>query len=179
MSAGKTVKFAISVKELNVTFEGDIHSAERMHSEVAGALTTLASAQKMLTAPPKSAPPIEINPPGGRRRSGRRQRAPANVGTEAANNDVAGAGESDAGGDVPGSSGPRGGPGAQILITQLKDGGFFGEERTIAHVRGALAAKGHSFKVTELGTPLKRLTQKDVLHRRKDPIQNQWVYFAA
>src|SRR5437879_4048994 len=76
MSVGKSVKFGISIKEFNVTFEGDITRAERMHGEIAGALTSLASAQKMLTATPKSAPPTVVVEPAGRRR-GRRRRASA------------------------------------------------------------------------------------------------------
>src|SRR5882724_8842163 len=79
MSPSKSVKFKISLKDLEVTFEGDIQSAERMHGEIAGALNSLASAQKMLTAPPKPAPTtVVIDPAGGRRRSRRRRASGGN-----------------------------------------------------------------------------------------------------
>jgi len=180
MSPSKSVKFKISLKDLEVTFEGDIQSAERMHGEIAGALNSLASAQKMLTAPPKPAPTtVVIDPAGGRRRS-RRRRASGGNGVDSTIIDGAAVAEADVGANDEGHSGRRsGGTGAQPVLTQLKDDGFFSAKRTIGDIRSALAAKGHTFKPGELGTPLKRLTQQGVLQREKDLGQNQWVYFAA
>src|SRR5690242_14978269 len=88
MSAGKSVEFEISVKDFHVRFKGDIQSAERMHGEIAGALTSLASAQRLLTEPAKAPAPAIVNvEPTGRRRIRRRRALPA--GSEAANNDGA------------------------------------------------------------------------------------------
>jgi hypothetical protein len=178
MSAGKRVKFAISMKELNVTFEGDVQTAERMHSEVAGALTTLASAQRMLTAPPKSAPPVEINPAAGRRRGGRRRRGPTSLSTEPANSDVAVANvEPDLEPEDEGRVSRR--SGAVTFITQLKNEQFFNTKRAIADICQELAKKGHNFRSSEISPVLLTLTQQEILKRDKDPSLNQWVYFAA
>src|SRR6267143_662659 len=176
MSAGKSVKFEISVEKLSFKYEGDLPSAERMHGDVAGALTSL-MAQRMLTAPskPPSVPPIvTVEPAGGRRRSSRRRRASVSAGTEAVNNDVAVVSEADAEvADVADRSSRRTGPGAQSLMTQLKTVGFFNTKRTNADIHGALAQKGHTFRAAELSTRLVRLTQKGVLKREMDPQRNQ------
>jgi len=183
MSPSKSVKFKISLKDLEVTFEGDIQSAERMHGEIAGALNSLASAQKMLTAPSKPAPTtVVIAPAGGRRRS-RRRRASGGNGVDSAIIDGAADGavvaEADAGVDDGGRSGRRSGAGGQAaVLTQLKDEAFFGSKRTSAEIRDALAAKGHTFKTSELSPSLLSLTKQGVLKREKDPALNQWVYFA-
>ena len=50
-NASKRIKFSISLKELSVSFEGDVQSAERMQQEITGALHTLASAQNRLLNP--------------------------------------------------------------------------------------------------------------------------------
>src|SRR5438128_691822 len=145
MSAGKSVKFEISFKELSVKFEGDLPSAERMHGEFAGALTSIASAQRVLTAPPKPPPMpaiVTVEAPS-RRRSGRRRRATVTDAAEAANGDVVGVFEPDASAD-DGYSARRAEPGAQSLVTVLKDEGYFSTKRTNADILGALAAKGHT-----------------------------------
>jgi len=179
MSPSKSVKFKISLKDLEVTFEGDIQSAERMHGEIAGALNSLASAQKMLTAPPKPAPTtVVIDPAGGRRRS-RRRRASGGNGVDSAIIEGSETPEADTGVDDGGRPGRRSGAGGQAaVLTQLKDEAFFGSKRTSAEIRDALAAKGHTFKTSELSPSLLSLTKQGVLKREKDPALNQWVYFA-
>ena len=183
MSPSKSVKFKISLKDLEVTFEGDIQSAERMHGEIAGALNSLASAQKMLTAPPKPAPTtVVIDPAGGRRRS-RRRRASGGNGVDSAIIDGAADGvavaEADVGADDGGRLSRRAGPGAATLITQLKDEQFFNAKRTISDIRQELAKKGHTLQSSDISGPLLNLTQQQVLKRDKDPGLKQWVYFAA
>ncbi|SRR6266852_3512521 len=178
MPTGKSVKFEICVKELVVKFEGDIQSAERMHGEVAGALTSLASAQRLLTAPPKPPPTpaiVTVGSAGGRRRS--RRRAAVNAGTEAANSDGVAAPESDAGANDEGRQSRR--SGAATLITQLKEEQFFNAKRSISEIRQELAKKGHNFQSNEISPVLLSLTQQEVLKRDKDAGLNQWVYFAA
>ena len=51
----KSVKFEISLEKLTVKFEGDIQFAEKVQSDITGALNTLASAQQRMIAAPKPA----------------------------------------------------------------------------------------------------------------------------
>src|SRR5438128_10048378 len=151
MSAGKSVEFEISVKEFNVKFKGDIQSAERMHGEIAGALTSLASAQRLLTAPPKPppTPAIVTVEPAGRRR-GRRRHTPVSAGTQAANTDGVAVPQPDAGADDGGTSRRSAGArGQSARLTQLKDEGFVSDGRTNAELRAVLAAKPYTVKPTE------------------------------
>src|SRR5688572_11109779 len=83
MSSSKSVKFEISLKELKVTFEGDIQTAERMQGQITGAINSLASAQNRLLAPAAAtapaATPIALPGAGGRRRRRRTAGTPAGI----------------------------------------------------------------------------------------------------
>lgn len=184
MTASKSIKFEISLKELKVTFEGDIQSAERMHGEITGAINSLAAAQsKMLTAGQKPAPAAVVAEPapGGRRRRGRRRASGSGI--DPAILVEGGAPAPEGSDDTPEDAGGgerRTGDGAQTtLLAELKHDGFFSTKRTLGEVRAALAAKGHTFKSTDISPTVVRLTRQRVLQRERDPGKDQWVYFTT
>jgi hypothetical protein len=185
MMSSKTIKFEISIKELKVSFEGDIQTAERMQSQITGAINSLASAQHRLLAPAPQAhspAPALVEGSGGRKR--RRRRASAPIGIDPAIIEGATVSSNDDGaeGDAPPEAKRR--PrrttnGNQTaLITALKEDGFFAERRTIGAIKEALARKGHTFQSNELSPALVALTKAETLQRDKDAQVNQWVYFA-
>lgn len=185
--SSKSVKFEISLKELKVTFEGDIQTAERMQGQITGAINSLASAQNRLLAPatPSAvAAPITLPPSGGRRR--RRRNGPATPGIDPTILDGAavadsgnGAGASDQGTPTAARRVRRSSGGNQApLITDLKGEGFFSTKRGIGDIRSALARKGHTFKSNEISPTLTRLTKDQVLKREQDTETGQWMYYA-
>ena len=181
MSATKNIKFEISLEKLSVKFEGDIQTAERLQSEITGALNTLASAQhKMLAPGPKVVAPAVIDV--GRGRRGRRRHKtnggidPAILeGTTSPNGDDEAAAGS---GNGTASRARRSSGGATALLTTLKDEGFFGNgKRTIGEIREELGRKGHTFQSNEVSPSLVSLTKGGVLKREKNA-EKQWIYFA-
>jgi hypothetical protein len=175
----KSIKFEISLEKLSVKFEGDIHTAERLQGEIAGAINSLASAQhKMLAPVPNVVSPV-ID--AGRGQRGRRRRKGAE-GIDPAILDATtltnGDGEVD-GENGSGASRPRrSSGGATTLLTTLKDEGFFsGNKRTIGEIREELGRKGHTFKSNEVSPGLVWLTKNGILKREKNA-DKQWIYFA-
>ncbi len=183
--ASRSVKFEISLKELTVKFEGDIQTAERMHSQITGAINSLASAQnRLISSSPQAtvSPSIEVAP--GRRRR-RRTRKVEGIDPSILEADVVSGngteGESAAGNadSSPLSRRPRRSGGAQTeLLTRLKSEGFFSERRTIGDIREALSRKGHTFKSNELSPILIALTKQEILRRERGG-DDQWLYFSA
>jgi hypothetical protein len=170
----KNVEWEISIQGLSVKFKGDILTAGRMHGEVAGALTSLATAQQRLigTSMPPPAAAVVVEQPA--RRPRRRRRSTP---TESAGEGVPGA----EGETVANDDGRAQSRRAQIgaLVGQLKQETFFnGAKRTLSDVRDALSKKGHNFPAKEVSAVLLTLTQDEVLERDKDPGLHQWVYFA-
>lgn len=183
--SSKTIKFEISLKELKVSFEGDIQTAERMQGQITGAINSLASAQHRLIAPipqPHTPTPALVEGSGGRKRHRRRASAPNGIdpaiieGATVTPNGDGAEGE----GQAESTRRPRRTTNGNqtALITGLKDDGFFAERRTIGAIREALARKGHTFQSNELSPALVALTKAEALQRDKDPQVNQWVYFA-
>jgi hypothetical protein len=182
MVASKSIKFEISLKELKVTFEGDIQSAERMHGEITGAINSLASAQsRMLSEGHKAAPVVAVDPILVSRRSRRtRRRSAPGIDAAILEGEVVAPADGSSGDNNGGRSARRSGSGQQSdLIKQLKGEGFFGTRRTNGDIRAEMAKKGHSFKSNQINPTLVYLTQNDVLKREKDAASNQWVYFAS
>ena len=64
--------------------------------------------------------------------------------------------------------------GPQILLKDLAKENFFKSKRTIGEVQKKLEEKGHLYAMTNLSTPLLRLTRDRVLRRIKE--KNGWVY---
>jgi hypothetical protein len=182
--ASKSVKFEISLKELKVSFEGDIQTAERLQGDITGALNTLASAQqRMLPAPPKAAPPAQVVVASGGARRRRRRKALETTGIDPAILDGAtestngnGDGDSETVDREPRRT-RRAGAGPRALLDALKQEGFFSQgPKTNANVREALARKGHTLKSNEVNPPLVAMTKEGLLQREKTP-DDQWVYF--
>jgi hypothetical protein len=187
--SSKSVKFEISLKELKVTFEGDIQTAERMQGQITGAINSLASAQNRMLSPATQTPsasPVLPAAAGTRRRRRRSTAAPAG-GIDPAILDGAVVPEN---GDGAGTNGDHGAdattrrarrtPGGNQtgLISDLKNEGFFGAKRSIGDIRGELARKGHTFQSNEISPTLTKLTKERVLKRDKDEQSSQWVYHA-
>lgn len=179
--ASRSVKFEISLKELSVKFEGDIQTAERMHSQITGALNSLASAQNKLLASGQQAPAVPAQEVSiGRRRRRRTKKAegidPSVLEAEV----VDGTANEASNGNGDGSSEPRrvrrSGAGAQALLERLKSEGFFAEPRSIADIRAELSRKGHTFESREISPALVRLTKKEVLQRQSTA--DGWSYSA-
>jgi hypothetical protein len=179
--ASKSVKFEISLKELKVTFEGDIQTAEKMQGQITGALNSLASAQNRLLSakgeqPP---PPIVVQAPskrGRRRRSGAGNSSSIDPSIIDATT-VGENGDREQAASEP--TRPRRAPSGNQhgLIASLKGEGFFGAGRSIGDIRAELARKGHTFKSSDISPALVRLTKEGALKRDKDAQLNQWVYF--
>lgn len=70
--------------------------------------------------------------------------------------------------------------GTEDWIIELKDEGFFNEEKTISQIRDALHAKGRIVKITDLPPYLLKLVRNNVLKRVQKVIgkKKNWVYFA-
>lgn len=66
------------------------------------------------------------------------------------------------------------------LLIELKNEGFFKDDKTISQIRDALHAKGRIVKITDLPPYLLKLVREGVLNRRKALIgrRKTWVYFA-
>jgi len=183
--ASRSVKFEISLKELTVKFEGDIQTAERMQSQITGALNSLASAQNKLLSsgqPATASPAIETAPARRRRR---RTKKAEGIDPSILEADVVssnGGGEDSVDNTADGSSrlrrSRRSSGGAQTeLLTRLKSEGFFSERRTIGNIREALSRKGHTFKSNELSPILIALTKQEILQRERGA-DDQWIYFS-
>jgi len=65
------------------------------------------------------------------------------------------------------------------LITELKDEGFFNEERTMSQVRDALHAKGRIIQITDLPPYLLKMVRNNALKRVRKVVGKRkiWVYF--
>jgi len=70
--------------------------------------------------------------------------------------------------------------GTEALLLELKDEGFFNEEKIISQIRDALHAKGRIVKLTDLPPYLLKLVRNKVLKRDKRKVgkKKAWVYFA-
>lgn len=180
--ATKDVKFEISLEKLVVKFEGSVELAEKMQTEVTGALNTLASAQNRLIGAGKPASPPVIVIPSSRKPS-RRRRSSSNGGIDPAI--VEGLPDANVNAD-PNSDGldatagrrsaRRAGGAIVPLITDLKSDGLFASKQTNASIREALARKGHTLKSNEVNPVLVSLTRQGILKREKNS-DDQWVYF--
>jgi hypothetical protein len=183
--ASRSVKFEISLKGLSVKFEGDIQTAERMQSQITGALNSLASAQnKLLTSgqPAAAAPAPEVTVGRRRRRRAKKTEGidPSVLEADVVSGDGEGATSESNNGNGDGSEPRRvrrSGGGAQPLIERMKAEGFFAEPRSIADVRGELSRKGHTFESRDISPALVRLTKKEVL-QRQETADGQWSYSA-
>lgn len=67
---------------------------------------------------------------------------------------------------------------ARSLVEEMKDDGFFAQDRAISEVREELHTRGHSFKSNELSPVLLSMTKQKSLSRRKDN-NGGWVYRAG
>jgi hypothetical protein len=86
-TGSKTVKFEIELQGLKVKFEGDVQIAEKLSTEITGAITSLAAAQQKLLPAPQRATPAAAPPaadPGPRRGASRRRRRPSGGGIDPA-----------------------------------------------------------------------------------------------
>ena len=183
--ASRSVKFEISLKELTVKFEGDIQTAERMQTQITGALNTLASAQNKLLTSGQPAATTALPETTVARRRRRRSKKAEGIDPSVLEADVlsgVGATSESNNGNGDRSSEPRrarrSGGGAQPLIESLKSEGFFGERRNIADVRAELSRKGHTFPSRDISPALVRLTKKRVL-QRQEAADGQCSYFAG
>lgn len=184
MTQSKSVKFEISLKELKVTFEGDIQTAERMQGQITGAINSLTSAQqRLLSAGQGTAPVATVVEPAvvvPRRR--RRRRGAGTSGLDSALSGADGTDSSEE--DVVESPRARvtrrAGTGDNLpgLLAQMKNEGYFAEERTTGHVRDELSKRGQNYRSNEISTALLNLTQQQQLRREKVPGKNQWKYQA-
>ena len=179
--SSKNVKFEISLKELKVTFEGDIQTAERMQSQITGAINSLATVQQRMLSPAAGVQPVpqmgEVSGSAPRKR--RRRRSTAVSGIDPAILDATAVPENGNGGTENGQAPERRArrSGSADLITALKAEGFFTEKRKIGDIKAALANKGHTFKSNEISPTLIALTQAETLKREKDPTTKRWMYF--
>lgn len=181
-SASKSIKFEISLKELKVTFEGDIQTAGQIGSQVTGAFNSLVSAQQKLIgggATPSATPPAVAAVP---RRRGRGRRAsssgidPAIIEGAAVPENGSNGNGADAG--AAGAARPRRSTaGGKTLIGALKEEGFFSEKRTLGDVREHLSTKGHILKNSDISPALVTLTRNGTLKREKH-VNGQWIYSA-
>lgn len=183
--ASRSVKFEISLKELSVKFEGDIQTAERMHTQITGALNSLASAQNKLLSSGQAAtaaPPVEVTSTRRRRRRAKKVEGidPSILDADVVSgNGAESVGNDDNGnGSAPSRRPRRSGAAQTELLTRLKTEGFFGDRRTIGEIRAALGRKGHTFASNEISPSLVALTKKEVLRREKNP-EGQWVYYSG
>lgn len=85
----------------------------------------------------------------------------------------------DSAADSSGERTSRGKPNsARSLLDEMKDNGFFAQDRAISEVREELHTLGHSFKSNELSPVLLSMTKQKSLIRRKDD-NGGWVYRAG
>jgi hypothetical protein len=172
----KSVKFEIELRGLKVKFEGDVQIAERFTGEIASAVNNLASAQqRLLPAPVTRTVPPATPQPGRRGRRRKHATAGASVGIDPSVID--GTVEPTEGEQLSDQPRRRATAGRTALLTGLKDDGFFAAKRSIADIRAALAAKGHTLKSSDISPTLVALTKKQVLKREKNS-EDQWAYFA-
>jgi hypothetical protein len=181
--ASRSVKFEISLKELSVKFEGDIQTAERMHSQITGALNSLASAQNKLLSSGQQATPASPPEVSTSRRRRRRSKKAEGIDQSVFEADVVPAdgtpsseGTNGNGDSSESRRARRSGPGVQTLIQRLKSEGFLLEPRTIADIRGELSRRGHTFESREISPALVRLTKQEDLQRQSTA--DGWSYSA-
>lgn len=74
----------------------------------------------------------------------------------------------------PRSKSPSTKKGAQALILELKDNGFFGEKKSLADIQKRLEELGHIFAQSSLSGPLQKLAQSNKLQRTKE--NDSWLY---
>jgi len=67
---------------------------------------------------------------------------------------------------------------ARSLVEEMKDDGFFAQDRAISEVREELHTRGHSFKPNELSPVLLAMTKQKALSRSKGD-KGKWVYRAV
>lgn len=65
------------------------------------------------------------------------------------------------------------------LLMELKNEGFFDEEKTLSQIRDALHAKGRIVRITGLPPYLLKLVRNNVLKRVRKVVDKKkvWVYF--
>jgi hypothetical protein len=75
---------------------------------------------------------------------------------------------------------PSGKKSTEDMLVELKTGGFFSEEKTIAQIMEALHARGRIVRMTDLPSYLLRLVRNGSLNRERKLIgkRRTWVYFA-
>jgi hypothetical protein len=61
------------------------------------------------------------------------------------------------------------------LVDELKDQGFFAQERAIGEVREELHTKGHAFQSSQLSPVMLAMTRQKSLARKKNE-KGEWVY---
>jgi hypothetical protein len=178
-SASKTIKFEISLKELKVTFEGDIQTAGQIGGQVTGAFNSLVSAQQKLIG--GGATPSATQPavPAATRRRGRGRRAASSGGIDPSIIDGGTIPENGNGNGDESTAGTRprrNTAGGQPLVIGLKDEGFFADKRTLGAIREQLRTKGHILKNSDISPALVALARNGTLKREKHA-NGQWIYF--
>lgn len=67
---------------------------------------------------------------------------------------------------------------ARSLVEEMKDDGYYAQDRAISEDREELHTRGHSFKSNELSPVLLAITKQKIWIRRKDA-NGGWVYRAG
>lgn len=155
--------FTFTVGKLIIEQEAEDFEVDGLPDGVRQAIGDVITAPgRLLTVEPASTVPstaTPAQPAAGPKRRRRSQRT--TVAADGANGDAS-----------PRSS--KGG-GTKALVLELKEHGFFAQDRSIGEIREELHTRGHSFKSNEISPVLLSLTQQKVLARRKDDNQ-KWVY---
>lgn len=177
-NSSKSVKFKIALKELVVEFEGDVQIAERLQGDITSALSTLASAQQRALSPGRQQPPNTATTELGTMPTRRRRRKRSGGQVDGIDPSIVD-GEVEGGAEVSSGDGEprRDASGVVSLLNVLKAEGYFAERRTLGHIRGQMATKGHIYRPGDVSPLLVTATRKGILRREKNSA-NQWVYFA-
>lgn len=148
--ATRKVKFSISIKELNLEYEGSQEIGQRIHQGVTHALGSLINAQdRLLAAPPRSGQVIDAGF--------------SDAGASKAN----GQDSPDGNSEKPKQSRQRRTKGTSLigLLRSLKKEGFFVQARPVSEIKERLKDKGHNYSDSNISARLQDLTKKDELFR--------------
>ena len=157
----RKVKFKISIKELQMEFEGTQDLGHQIQRGVTQALGGLMNAQAhLLTAAPEPATVIDAEVSGS--------------GVANADGPV----DQDGNGGKPKQPRQRKTRGGSLigLLRGLKQEGFFTQARPVSEIKDRLKDKGHNYTDSNISARLQDLTKKDELFRGKSGEEGPYVY---
>jgi len=162
--------FTFTIGKLVIEQEAEDFDGDKLSNNVRNAIGQVISApSRLLNAESTDTPSLpRLLPTSEEPTKPKRRRRKISASTS---NDLA----SESNGERSSRSKPNSG---KSLIEEMKNDGFFAQDRSISEVREELHTRGHSFKSNELSPVLLSMTKQKSLSRRKDE-SGGWVYYAV